>query len=193
MDKVNRWKEELDKLIEIIAGAGLSSTIKWGTDVFTYKGKNVVGVAGFKDFVTLWFYNGVYLKDEHKVLHNAQAGKTKALRQWRFYKSEEINPELILAYVMEAMELVDTGKIHKPEKGSRPEIPDLLKQAMAEDSKFKSAFEQLSPYKQKDYIEYISLAKRIETQLARLNKIIPMILNGQGLHDKYHKINNIVT
>ena len=68
MDKVNKWKEELDLLIEIISKAGLTGTIKWGTDVFTHKEKNVVGVAGFKEFFALWFYNGVFLKDEQGVL-----------------------------------------------------------------------------------------------------------------------------
>jgi len=187
MDKVNRWKAELDLLIAIIAQAGISSTIKWGTDVFTYKGKNVVGIAGFKDYFALWFYNGAFLKDEQQVLQNAQEGKTKALRQWRFYKKEEVDAALILVYVQEAIELVDTGRVHKPEKLGRPELPDLLKQAFSENPEMNTAFEQLSPYKQKDYIEYISTAKRPKTQQARLEKILPMILNGLGLHDKYNK------
>jgi uncharacterized protein YdeI (YjbR/CyaY-like superfamily) len=185
MDKVNKWKEELDLLIEIISKAGLTGTIKWGTDVFTHQGKNVVGVAGFKEFFALWFYNGVFLKDEQGVLYNSQEGKTKALRQWRFYAKADINEPLILAYVHEAMQLVEDGKVHKPEKLPEPVIPDLLLQAMEEDNSLKGAFQKLSPYKQRDYIEYVSTAKRLETQQARLEKIKPLILNGLGLNDKY--------
>jgi uncharacterized protein YdeI (YjbR/CyaY-like superfamily) len=185
MDKVNKWKEELDLLVAIISKAGLTGTIKWGTDVFTHKGKNVVGVAGFKEFFTLWFYNGVFLKDEQGVLYNSQEGKTKALRQWRFYAKSDIDEPLILAYVQEAMQLVEEGKVHKPEKLPPPAVPDRLLELMEQDDALKGAFEKLSPYKQKDYIEYLSTAKRLETRQARLEKVIPMILNGQGLNDKY--------
>lgn len=185
MDKANKWKEELDLLIEIISKAGLTGTVKWGTDVFTHRGKNVVGVAGFKDFFTLWFYNGVFLKDERGVLLNSQEGKTKALRQWRFCSKAEINEALILDYIQEAVQLVEEGKVHKPEKLAPPAMPDLLLEQMEKDDALNVAFEKLSPYKQKDYIEYLSTAKRAETKQARLEKITPMILNGLGLNDKY--------
>lgn len=185
MDKSDKWKEELDLLIAIISKAGLTGTIKWGTDVFTHKGKNVVGVAGFKEFFTLWFYNGVFLKDEQAVLYNSQEGKTKALRQWRFYSKDDINEPLVLIYVQEAMQLVEEGKSHKQEKLPPPAVPDLLLQLMEQDNALKGVFQKLSPYKRKDYIEYLSTAKRVETRQARLDKIIPMILNGQGLNDKY--------
>ena len=185
MDKINKWKEELDLLVSIISKAKLTSTIKWGIDVFTHKGKNVVGVAGFKEFFALWFYNGVFLKDEQAVLYNSQEGKTKALRQWRFYDEADINEPLILDYVHEAMQLVDEGKVHKPEKLPPPAIPGLLLQAMEVDDLLKDAFQKLSPYKQKDYIEYLSTAKHLETKQARLEKIKPMILNVLGLNYKY--------
>lgn len=187
MDKANKWKEELDLLIEIILKTGLTGTIKWGTDVFTHKGKNVVGVVGLKNYFTLWFYNGVFLKDEQGVLLNSQEGKTKALRQWRFYSKSDINEALILDYIQEAIQLVEEGKVHKPEKLAPPAIPDLLFGQMEKDDALKVAFEKLSPYKQKDFIEYVSTAKRAETKQARLEKITPMILSGLGLNDKYKR------
>lgn len=180
MDKINSWKKELDLLIAIIAKADLTGTIKWGTDVFTHKCKNVVGVAGFKNFFALWFYNGVFLKDDQKLLLNSQEGKTKALRQWRFYSEADINEDLILAYVKEAKQLVDQGIAYKPEKLPPPIIPAFLLQAMEENDAFEAAFKLLSPYKQRDYIDYLASAKRIATQQARLEKVTAMILNGEG-------------
>ena len=64
-------------------------------------------------------------------------------------------------------------------------IPKLLKEALAENPKTEKAFIILSPYKQQDYIEYISSAKQEKTKLTRLKKIIPMINQGIGLYDKY--------
>ncbi len=43
----------------------------------------------------------------------------------------------------------------------------------------------LTPYKQRDYCEYIAEAKQQKTKESRLEKIIPMISKGQGLNDKY--------
>jgi len=179
------FQEELEWLKSIIRKTVLKETIKWGTEVYTHNGKNVLGLVAFKNFFSLWFYNGVFLEDKHKVLINANEEKTKALRQWRFTSKEEIKEDLILQYVNEAIQNEEVGKIWKPQKSKAPEIPSLLKAAFDKDKKLKSAFEKLSPYKQKEFIEHISSAKRDATKQCRLEKAVPMILKGVGLHDKY--------
>jgi uncharacterized protein YdeI (YjbR/CyaY-like superfamily) len=105
MDKINQWKEELDVLKSIIAKTPLIETTKWGSSVYVHNGKNVIGIAGFKHFFTIWFFDGNQLKDEKKVLINAQEGITKSMRQWRFNTKNEIDPELILHYIEEAITL----------------------------------------------------------------------------------------
>ncbi len=185
MDKVNTWKAELDVLCHILSKAGLTQTIKWGAPVFTYKGKNVVGAAGFKGYFALWFFNGVYLEDKECVLMNAQEGTTKAQRQWRFHSISDIDEELVLKYVKEAMTHTAEGKVHKPQKQPIPVVPGLLNEKFETEEGLQSAFEGLSLYKQKEYIEYLVMAKKLETQILRLQKIIPMIRSGRGLNDKY--------
>ncbi|MEY2692257.1 MAG: hypothetical protein RIT03_647 [Bacteroidota bacterium] len=106
-DKSGNWTAELIQLMEIIGQTQLEQTTKWGMPVYVHKGKNIVGVAGFKHFFTLWFFNGAALTDPSKVLINAQEGKTKNLRQWRFTKQDEINKALILQYLQEAIALED--------------------------------------------------------------------------------------
>ena len=105
MDKVNSWASELRQLKDIILETDLIETTKWGSPVFTLNGKNIVGLAGFKNFFALWFFKGAQLKDEKKVLINAQEGKTKLMRQWRFTTQEQIDKDLILKYVLEAIEI----------------------------------------------------------------------------------------
>ncbi len=180
-----KWASEVAELHRIISSSGLNSTIKWGAPVYTYKGKNIVSAGGFKNHFTIWFYNGVHLKDKAKVLINAQEGKTKSLRQWRFTSKEEIDAPLILEYIQEAIINEDAGLTIKPNKSAPLPIPEILSGAFNENSELEVAFKQLTPYKQKDYIEYIATAKRDETKQTRLEKIIPMILNGLGLNDKY--------
>ena len=183
-DKVNSWAEELDLLKSIIAQTSLIETQKWGSEVYTHKGKNVIGIGGFKNYCTIWFFNGVFLKDEAKVLVNAQEGVTKALRQWRFYDKSEINKSMILAYIAEAISNEEKGLVHKPEKKASI-ISGFLHHQLAEDELLKVHFEQLTPYKQREYMEYIDTAKREETKITRMEKIKPMILAGKGLNVRY--------
>ncbi|MDD3876159.1 MAG: YdeI/OmpD-associated family protein [Bacteroidales bacterium] len=181
----DRWSKELDLLASIILKAPLEKTIKWGAEVFTYNGKNVLSYGGFKHYFALWFYNGVFLTDKHKVLVNAQEGITKSLRQWRFYSIAEIDERLIFEYINEAIEIEKKGLKIKPERNKPVDIPELLADALTHKDDFQYAFNKLTLGKQKEYIEYLNEAKQEATKLKRLEKIKPMILKGIGLNDKY--------
>jgi uncharacterized protein YdeI (YjbR/CyaY-like superfamily) len=128
--------------------------------------------------------NGVFLKDEAKVLVNAQEGVTKALRQWRFNTKDEINEKLLLSYIKEAIENEKKGLSHKPEK-KEIIICNFFKNELNTDSVFKEAFETFSSFKQKEFLEYIATAKQEKTKISRMEKIKPMIMNQIGLNDKY--------
>lgn len=185
MANQKNWQAELEVLQSIIQKTELIKTIKWGAEVYTHNGKNVISYTGFKNHFAIWFFNGAFLKDEQGVLFNAQDGKTKALRQWRFTSIDEINENLILEYIRESIQNVEEGKVWKPEKSGSVKIPDLLLNAFDEDKKLKTAFDNITPYKQREFIEYIDSAKREATRKSRLQKIIPMIIQGIGLNDKY--------
>jgi len=183
-DKVNLWENELETLKAILAKTGLTETVKWGAPTYTYNGKNVLGIGGFKNYFTIWFYKGVFLKDLKSVLVNAQEGTTKSLRQWRFASVEDINEKLILQYAAEAIEVEKAGMAVKPGK-KEFEIPEVLQKELDASSEMAAAFAGFKPYKQNEFLEYIGSAKRLETQLARLEKVKPLILEGRGLNDKY--------
>jgi len=177
-------REKLETLREIILSTGMEEGIKWGAPIYMYKGKNVIGIGSFKSYVGLWFHQGSFLKDEQKVLINAQEGKTKGLRQWRFAEEDEIPKELLRSYIFEAIENEKQGKRVIPEKQALL-IPPELKLELDGNSDLKSRFEALTPFKQKEYANYVMEAKREATKLSRLAKCIPMILEGKGLNDKY--------
>jgi len=100
------WPEELARLREILASTPLTEDVKWGAPCYTWQGKNVVGIGGFKSYFGLWFFEGAKLRDAQKLLINAQPGKTKALRQWRMTSAKDIKPALIKRYIKEAIALV---------------------------------------------------------------------------------------
>lgn len=182
-----QWAEELIRISEILAQTGLETTTKWGAEVFIHKGKNVVSYGGFKHFVSLWFYNGVFLSDPYKVLVAASDGKTKSLRQWRFTSIDQIDASKILEYVREAVEIEEKGLKLPPEKHQTVEIPEPLASALSSDNQLKVAFSKLTSGRQKEYCLHIAEAKQESTKLARVEKIIPMILLRIGLNDKYKK------
>ena len=180
----NKWEEELLLLKSIIDKTELIETTKWGGPVFVYEKKNIIGLGGFKDYFAIWFFNGVFLKDDKKKLINAQEDKTKSLRQWRFTSKEEVNEKEVLEYILEAIENEKQGKIIKPAK-KEAIISELLEKEMSQNPALAEAFQKFSPYKQYEFLEYIETAKQEKTKLSRIEKIIPMILENVGLNDKY--------
>ena len=183
--KHNEWQLELTFLRDVLCSLSLKEEVKWGIPVYTINGKNVVGLGAFKSYVGLWFYQGALLADNEKVLVNAQEGKTRAMRQWRFTSVKELNKNLISKYVNEAIANQKQGREIKPAKAKAAAIPNELLTALKLDKRLKKAFASFTPYKQKEFAEYITEAKRVATKAARLEKIKPMILAAIGLNDKY--------
>lgn len=183
-NKTNQWENEIEQLHAIIRKTSLVETTKWGGSVYTHKNKNVVGIGGFKSYFGIWFYNGVFLKDEKKLLINANEENTKSLRQMRFTSVNEIDEKLILYYINEAIEIEEKG-LFIPKEKKETIIPELLQNEMDKNQELLSKFNVFSPYKQREFIEHLTSAKQEKTQLARLEKIIPLIIEGKGLNDKY--------
>ena len=183
----DQWKEAYEIMQQIVNKTVLKKEFKWGNDIYTFQGKNIVGWAGFKDFFSVWFYNGVFLEDKEKVLITASEGKTKALRQWRFTDISRMDEAKIMAYILESVQTVKDGKEIRPERSAPPAPEGILLKKLELDQDFREAFDRLTPGKQKEYTEYIREAKQEKTQLARLEKIKPLILEGKGLHDKYRR------
>lgn len=184
-EKDQPFKEEIAILREIALATELEETLKWGAPVYTIQNKNVLGIMAFKNHFGLWFFNGVYLSDPENVLENAQEGKTKAMRHWKFCDINEIDRKLILQYMKEAIENQKRGLAIKPERKKTTVIPELLNKALRANELLRRRFESLAPYKQREYCEYIDTAKQEKTKLRRLERILPMIEEGIGFNDKY--------
>lgn len=179
------YQTELIKLRSIVNSMGFEECLKWSFPCYTYNGQNVVGISGFSSYFGIWFYQGALLKDDRAVLINAQEGKTKAMRQWRMKSAKDIKPRILRSYLKEAMELAEQGKSIKPVRNRPLVIPPPLRDALSQNKKASNAFNKLTKGKQREYADYIADAKRDETKVKRLKKIMPMIVSGAGLNDKY--------
>jgi len=180
-----KWLDEITELRGIICSTELTESIKWSAPTYALKGKNVLAIGAFKNHFGIWFFNGVFLKDDYNLLSNAQE-KTKALRQMKFKSLGDINKARVLEYVKESIENQKTGKEFKQDRSKKETIiPPELKEELNKNTELLSRFKILSPSKQREYCDYISSAKRDVTKHSRLLKIKPMIILGAGLHDKY--------
>ena len=179
-----KWSGELKYLRKLMNCTEMEETIKWGMPTYTINNKNIVGLGAFKAYVSIWFFQGVFLKDPKRLLINTQEGKTKGMRQWRFDSLEVIDKNLVHQYVNEAI------ANHKAGKQIKSEIKPLiivneLATALSNDQALGRQFELLSLSSKREYADYIREAKKEATKYSRLEKIRQKILEGKGLYDKY--------
>ncbi len=184
--KPSPWKEGINQLRDIIGDTELKEEWKWSFPCYTINGRNVLGIGRFKNHFGIWFFQGVFLKDKKGLLRNAQDGKTKAMRSLHYESLEDLDENLALEYILEAIENAKEGKEIKPERNTKKvAIPEELENAFQKKEELQSAFQKLTPSKQREYAEHIGGAKQEATRLRRLEKCVPMIIEGVGLHDKY--------
>jgi uncharacterized protein YdeI (YjbR/CyaY-like superfamily) len=182
--KAKKWKEEFEQLRNIVLDCELTEDFKWMHPCYTFQNKNIVLIHGFKDYCALLFHKGALLKDPHGILiqqtENVQAG-----RQIRFTNVQEIDEmQLILkTYIDEAIEVEKAGLQVNYKKNTEYIIPEELQNKFVEIPDLKTAFEALTPGRQRAYILHFSAPKQSKTRESRVEKYLPHILNGKGLDD----------
>ncbi len=182
-DKLKQWKEEFRLLREIVLDCGLVEDFKWMHPCYTYEGKNIVLIHGFKEHCALLFHKGALLKDPHGILVR-QTKNVQLARQIRFTGVEQIKKlrPVLKSYIEEAIEVEKAGLKWDPPEKAEP-VPEELKKKFEEVPGLKAAFEKLTPGRQRAYLLHFSSAKKSETRLARIEKYIPHILSGKGMND----------
>lgn len=181
--KAKKWREETEKLREILLGFPLTEEMKWGKPCYTFKGSNLIIVQGFKNYCALMFCKGALLKDSNGLL-TAPGQHTQAARQIRFSQLREIvEMEPVLnAYINEAIQAEQAGRKVNFKKNPEP-APTELQAKLDQIPSFKKAFNALTPGRQRGYILYFSGAKQSATRKSRVEKCVPLILEGKGLND----------
>jgi uncharacterized protein YdeI (YjbR/CyaY-like superfamily) len=183
-NKAKKWQEEFEKLRMIILDCGLTEELKWGVPCYTFEKRNIVLMHGFKEYCALLFFKGALLKDARGILIQ-QTKNVQAARQIRFTNAREIvklKPTL-KAYIHEAIEVEKAGLKVKFKKTSEFKIPQELQIKFDEVPGLKTAFDALTPGRQRAYIFYFSQPKQSRTRESRVEKCTRQILNGKGLND----------
>ena len=182
--KAQNWQKELERLRKIILGCQLTEELKWGVPCYTFEKRNIVLIHVFKEYCALLFFKGALLKDSEGLLIQ-QTKNVQAARQIRFTSLREIvEKETILkGYIREAIEVEKAGLEVKYKKTSQFVIPEEFQNRLDESPALKTAFDALTPGRQRGYILYFSGAKQSKTRESRVEKCMQQILNGKGLND----------
>ena len=183
-NKLKKWKEEFELLRDIVLDCGMTEDFKWMHPCYTFDNKNIVLIHGFKDYCALLFHKGALLKDPHGILIQ-QTENVQAARQIRFTNVQDIDEmQLILkTYIDEAIEVEKAGLQVNYKKNTEYIIPEELENKFVEIPDLKTAFEALTPGRQRAYILHFSAPKQSKTRESRVEKYIAHILNGKGIDD----------
>ena len=183
-NKAAKWHEELEQLRRIVLDCGFTEELKWGCPCYVFQGNNIVLIHVFKEYCALLFFKGVLLHDTHNILIQ-QTENVQAARQIRFTSVKEIvDMEPVLkAYIYEAIEVEKAGLKVPLKKTTEFPIPDEFQHKLDKIPALKTAFEALTPGRQRAYILHFSAPKQSKTRESRVEKYMPQILNGKGLDD----------
>ncbi|TNE56475.1 MAG: hypothetical protein EP344_12380 [Bacteroidetes bacterium] len=182
--KVHKWPDILEQLRLIVLDCGLTEEIKWGVPCYTNEGNNILLLSAFKDYCSLSFFKGALLQDPIGILE-MPGPNSQAARLIRFTDAQkvlELEP-ILKTYIAAAIEVEKSGLKVQFKKNPEP-VPEELQQKLDEDPVFRAAFEALTPGRQRGYILHFSAPKQSKTRESRIEKCMPQILSGKGLHDR---------
>lgn len=187
--KVHQWVQELECLRKMALESGLKEECKWGIPCYTFQNNNVLLISAFKNYCAISFFKGSLLSNTKGLLEkpgkNSQAARLMKFTSIAAIREAESD---IKSCIYEAIEVEKAGLKVVFKKNPEP-VPDELEAKLNEDPFLKSAFETLTPGRQRGYILYFSAPKQSKTRTQRIEKSIGKILNGEGLHDKYSRKN----
>ena len=182
--RAGQWREEFEALRAIILDCGLIEDLKWGHPCYRLQKANIVLIHGFKDYCALLFFKGALMKDPSSILVQ-QTENVQAARQIRFTDAGEIArmANVLKSYVHEAIEVEKAGLKVDFRKTAEFSVPEEFRSKLDEDAALKTAFEALTPGRQRAYILHFSAPKQSKTRMSRIENCIPRILEGKGLND----------
>lgn len=183
--KAKQWQEEYEKLRTIVLDCELTEELKWGVPCYMFQDSNVVLIHGFKNYCALLFTKGALLKDALGILIQ-QTENVQSARQIRFTNADEIEEmePVLKAYIREAIDVEKAGLEVSLKETSEFNMPEEFQTKLEENPALKTAFEALTPGRQRGYLLYFSSAKQSKTRASRVEKYTQHILDGKGFHDR---------
>jgi uncharacterized protein YdeI (YjbR/CyaY-like superfamily) len=181
---VKKWHDELVLLRKIVLGCDLVEELKWSNPCYTYHDSNILILGEFKDYCALSFFKGALIKDDLAILC-APGENSQSVRMLNVKSIKEIEDleQVLITYIYEAIEIEKIGLKVDLNQNKKLFFPDELIVFFDSDVKFKTAFESLTPGRQRGYNLYFSAPAQSKTRTSRIESYYDKIMNGIGFHD----------
>jgi uncharacterized protein YdeI (YjbR/CyaY-like superfamily) len=186
IDKAAPFARPILKYLRKVVHAGcpeVEETVKWSMPHFGYKGV-MCGMAAFKEHCAFGFWKGALILGNNKAAEEAMGhfGRITSLDDLPSEKT-------LVGYVRKAAELNEKGikapGRTRPKKKPPLQVPDYLTTALKENAKAKKTFENFTPTNQREYVEWLTEARRQETRQQRLKTAIDWMSQGKIRNWKY--------
>ena len=156
-------------------------TLKWSMPSFTYKGKILASFAAFKAHATFGYWNDSMLQKEEKNRSAmGQFGRLTSL-------ADLPDRERLIDLTRQSVALIDSGA--KPQRTTAKKapftVPQDMRAAIDGNPAAKACFDGFPPSAQRDYVEWITEAKRDETRAKRLTQAVEWLAEGKRRNWKY--------
>ena len=162
----------------------VEETLKWGMPTFMYHGI-LCGMAAFKQHATFGFWKHKMIVEQRDLKREPAMGHFGRLTD----VTELPSKRALTGYIKQAMRLnLERVKAPpKPKAKPRPAlaVPGDLRTALARNAKAKATFEKFSPSHRREYIEWVTEAKRPETRARRLATTLGWLSEGKSRNWKY--------
>jgi len=157
--------------------------LKWSMPAFLYRGQILCNMAAFKEHAVFGFWKGALVTGD-------TPDQRMAMGQFGRLRSAADLPDhtVLAALIAKAMALTDAGaKVPRPVKHARPpaEAPDDLAAALAANAAAKATFDGFPPGCRREYVEWLTEAKRPETRAKRLAQTVVWLAEGKRRNWKY--------
>jgi uncharacterized protein YdeI (YjbR/CyaY-like superfamily) len=184
--KARAWRDEIARLRSILLACDLTEQLKWGKPTYTNDdGANIVLIMPLKDTCALLFTKGALLKDPKGIL--IQPGEnSQSARQMRFTSVAGIAKleKTLKSYVKQAVDAEAAGLKVAFRKSTDLVYPKEFQDRLDRNTALREAFQKLTPGRQRQYHLHFTGAKLAATRESRVEKAIPLILDGMGLNDR---------
>lgn len=166
----------------------VEEAIKWNFPCFVADGTILCNMAGFKEHCSFGFWKGKEMDDPEDILEQDES--TAMGNLGRITRVEDLpGDELLISYIRRAREFnrrAPSGKAKKsPSSRKNLEVPEDFREALREHPLAEDAFEKFSYSHRKEYVEWITEAKREETRQRRMDQAIEWLSEGKPRNWKY--------
>ena len=183
LNRAKTWQDVMRKVRTILLDCGLDEELKWGKPCFMFEGSNIAILQPFKAHCALMFFKGSLMEDKYGLLRS-QGENTQSALRLEFTSEAQVKKTQLQSYVKQAIAVEKAGlKVDFTAKREL-ELPEELTEILQKDKKLQKAFFALTPGRQRGWVMHYSAAKQSRTRTARIEKSIPRVLAGLGMHDE---------